>query len=204
MRRILALFALLATFAVQWLEVYQKQQMTKYFHSVYVDGRMGVNVDFDALEKAEPKVKPYEISMLLNAPAGALFLPVELAAWGRGPERLRDIDAFHNRVLWEFGLFGIPIWYAVGKFIDDTRATFTLYPDVEFRWYDWTVSLLCLASGFVVFSMGREEADFHAPVCYIYAGIGWMFLGTISLLFRIFQWRSLRRATAGNTPPIQA
>lgn len=195
MRRILALFALLATFAIHWLDLYQRQQLSRYFHRTYVDGRIGIDMDWDAIEKAKPKVEPYEISMLLNAPAGALFLPVELATWGISAERLRDINAFHNRILWEFGLFGILVWYAAGKFIDDVRATFATDPEINLRWYDWIFSLLSLATGFIVFSIGREETDFHAHVSYVYAGIAWMLLGMICVVFRTFQWRSLRSAT---------
>jgi hypothetical protein len=169
--------------------------MSMYSHPVYVDGQMKFAVDLEGFEKALPKVEAYDISMLLNAPSGALVLPIVLATSGTDAVPAKDLDAFHTQMLWEFGLFGILVWYAAGKFIDDLRLTFSSDPEINLRWYDWTFSVLCLAGGFVVFGIGLwAETDFLARVSCVSVGAAWLLLGTTSILFRLFQWRSLRRA----------
>ena len=193
MRRALAFFALLATLGLHWLDVYQKQRMSVYFHPVYVDGQMRFTVDVDGFEKAQPKADAYVIAMMLNAPSGALVLPIVLATSGTDAIPPKDLDAFHTRILWEFGLFGILVWYAAGTFIDDMRLTFSADPEINLRWYDWIFSVLCLASGFILIAGGWGEADLHTRVACVSVGLAWMLLGTTSILFRLFQWRSLRR-----------
>lgn len=188
MRRILTVFALAAFFALYGLDLYEERRVSKFVHAVYVDGQVKYDLDLDGLEKSKPKLEAYELAMLLNAPSGALVLPIELATWGTTTERFHDVNAFHKRILWQFGLFGILVWNAAGKFLDDTRTAFSKHPDVSLRWYDWMFSILCLGSGFVLSGLGIEESEIH--VAYFYSGIAWMLLGAISITFRIFQWRS--------------
>jgi hypothetical protein len=193
MRLAFALFALLATISLHWFDVYQKQQMNRFFHTVYVQGEPHVDVDLDGLEKARPKLEAYEIAMLLNAPSGAFFFPIEVATV-TAAARFHDRSAFHERILWEFGLFGILVWYAAGKFIGDVRLACVRHPDIDLRWYDWTFSALCLVSGFILASIGSEPDDFRVHISYAYSGFAWLLLGAISLVFRFFQWRILRQA----------
>lgn len=148
-----------------------------------------------ALLSLPSHTRPAVIATAVNLPAFVIALPLELAVFGSNARNKPYYEPFRTV---EFSLLGVIFWFFAGRALDDWIAWRQLRSGSRWRLSDCLLAALVAIECTmltVLFAIGFKWE--RAELWYLASSLTWAAVGYWAFIFRVVQFRTYPKATAG-------